>query len=125
MQMTNLNSSKENAPECLGKCSKETNNSFFDDPRHEWLNLLRDLLPCFILIITCLIVYLIDQKEYPNASKYVDPAMALVTIGFLIVSSIPMAKKASLILLQSLPEEMENVEILSNDLKNAFSDSIA
>ena len=129
IEMTTINSSKEKLPKCSEKCSKgATSNdskSFFDDPRHEWLNLSRDLTPCFILIITCLIVYLMDQKQYPNASKYVDPAMALLTIGFLIVSSIPMAKKASLILLQSLPEEMENVEILSNDLKNAFSESIA
>ena len=58
-----------------------------------------------------------SEKEYPNASKYVDPAMGLSTIAFLIVSSIPIMKKSSLILLQSLPEEMENVEVLCNDLK--------
>lgn len=125
MQMTSIDSAEQNVPEYSTKCRSNNSKSFFDDPRHEWLNLLRDLLPCFILIITCLIVYLIDQKEYPNASKYVDPAMALVTIAFLIVSSIPLAKKSGLILLQSLPEEMENVEILSNDLKKAFSESIA
>ena len=125
-QMSIVTSSKEDVPEVAVKCSKGTNNSnsFFDDPRHEWLNLSRDLTPCFILIITCLIVYLIDQKEYPNASKYVDPAMALLTIAFLIVSSIPIMKKSSLILLQSLPEEMENVEVLCNDLKKTFSESI-
>ena len=98
--------------------------SFFDDPRHEPLNLSRDLAPCFILIITCLIVYLIDQKDYPTAPKYVDPAMALLTIGILILSSIPMMKKASLILLQSLPEEWDNVDVLCKDLKDAFSQNI-
>ena len=98
--------------------------SFFDDPRHEPLNLFRDLAPCFILIITCLIVYLIDQEVYPNAPKYVDPAMALLTIGILIISSIPMSKKASLILLQSLPEEWDNVDVLCKDLKDAFSQNI-
>ena len=34
-------------------------------------------------------------------------------------------KKSSLILLQSLPEEMENVEVLCNDLKRSFSESIS
>ena len=98
--------------------------SFFDDPRHELLNLSRDLAPCFILIITCLIVYLIDQEDYPNAPKYVDPVMAILTIGILILSSIPMMKKACLILLQSLPEEWDNVDELCKELKDAFSQNI-
>ena len=40
-QMKNLTSSKEDVPEVDVRCSKGTNNSnsFFDDPRHEWLNL--------------------------------------------------------------------------------------
>ena len=104
---------------------RDRRRTFFDDPRHDTLNLSRDLAPCFILIVTCLIVYLIDQKDYPDAPKYVDPIMALVTIVFLIVSSLPMLKKASLILLQSLPEEMEDVEILCKDLKSAFSKYIS
>ena len=103
------------------KEDQQKRKSFFDDPRHDSLNLSRDLAPCFILIVTCLMVYLIDQNDYPNAPKYVDPIMALLTIGFLVSSSVPMLKKASLILLQSLPEEMEDVEILCADLKSSFS----
>ena len=53
---------------------------------------------------------MIDQKDYPDAPKYVDPIMALLTIGFLIISSASMTKKAGLILLQSLPEEIEDEE---------------
>ena len=98
--------------------------SFFYDPRHDSFNLLRDLVPCFILMCNCLIVYLIDQRECPNVPKYVDPIMALLTIGFLIVSSASMTKKASLILLQGFPEEMENVEMLCSELKSSFSKHI-
>jgi zinc transporter 1 len=121
LQMTDMNPSTEKVTSnAISKGPK----SFFDDPRHEPLNLSRDLAPCFLLIITCLIVYLIDQENYPNAPKYVDPVMALITIGFLILSSIPMMKKASLILLQCLPEEWDNVDVLCKDLKNAFSQNI-
>lgn len=95
--------------------------SFFDDPRYDLSNLSRDLIPCFILISNCLIVYSIDQKEFPNVPKYVDPIMALLTIGFLIISSASMTKKAGLILLQSLPEEMEDTEVLCRNLKSSFS----
>ena len=95
--------------------------SFFNDPRYDMSNLLRDLIPCFILICNCLIVYSIDQKEFPNVPKYVDPIMALFTIGFLIISSASMTKKTGLILLQSLPEEMEDAEVLCRNLKSSFS----
>ena len=98
--------------------------SFFDDPRHEILNVSRDLTPCFILIITCLLVYLLDKHNYPNAPKYADPIMALFTIVFLILSSIPMFKKATHILLQSLPEEFDNVDDLRQGLKKEFSHAI-
>ena len=127
MQMSTLAASKGDVPAVAGKFPKIKvySRSFFDDPRLEWLNLSRDLTPCFILITTCLIVYFMDEKQYLHASKYVDPAMALLTIGFLIVSSVPLMKKSSLILLQSLPEEMENVEVLCNDLRKSFSESIS
>ena len=95
--------------------------SFFNDPRYDVSNLMRDLIPCFILICNCLIVYLIDQKEFPNVPKYVDPIMALLTIGFLIISSAAMTKKVGLILLQSLPEEIEDEEELCRNLKSSFS----
>ena len=125
-QITTSDVSKVDVPAVAAKVSKIKgySRSFFDDPRLEWLNLSRDLTPCFILITTCLIVYFMNE-QYLHASKYVDPAMALLTIGFLIVSSVPLMKKSSLILLQSLPEEMENVEVLCNDLRKSFSESIS
>ena len=98
-----------------------TKKYFFGDPRLEISYLARDITPCFILIVTCSMVYLIDQEEYPNAPKYVDPLMALTTIAFLIASSMPLMKKTGLILLQSLPEEMTDVEALGKDLKKTFS----
>ena len=98
--------------------------SNFDDPRYSPLNLFRDLVPCFILVITCILIYLIDQEEYPNAPKYVDPLMALLTIVLLIITSIPMTRKASLILLQGIPDELDNVHVVCEDIKNVFSDYI-
>ena len=115
-----MKSSKEHSNSIISGRIGQDKTSFFDDPRHDLLNLSRDLVPCFILIVTCLAVYSIDQSHHPNAPKYIDPIMALLTIAFLIVSSLSMAKKASLILLQSLPEEMEDVEILCKDLKVTF-----
>ena len=81
----------------------------FADPRYNPLSLFRDLAPCFILVVTCILIYLIDQDKYPNAPKYIDPLMALLTILLLITSSIPMTRKASLILLQGIPDELENI----------------
>ena len=101
-----------------------TKRFFFGDPRLEISYLARDITPCFILIVTCSMIYLIDQKDYPNAPKYVDPLMALTTIAFLVASSIPLMKKTGLILLQSLPEEMQNVEGLKKDLMKTFSPHI-
>ena len=108
--------------------SKQANSrkhkSFFDDLRHEIFNFSRDLTPCFILIITSLLVYLLNKQNYPNAPKYADPVMALFTIVFLMVSSIPMFKRATHILLQSLPEELDNVDGLCQGLKDTFSHQI-
>lgn len=106
------------------KTTMTKSDSFFKDPRHQPLNFFRDNVPCFILIITSILVYIIDQNTYPNAPKYIDPAMAIFSIIFLIVSSIPMAKKTISILMQNLPEEMENVDLLCKDLKETFAQQI-
>ena len=106
------------------QANSSKNKSFFDDPRNEALNISRDLTPSLILIITCFLVYILNHHNYPNAAKYADPIMALCMIAFLIISSIPMCKKATHILLQGLPEELDNVEGLCQGLKKAFSDTI-
>ena len=47
--------SKPTLPFILDKINND-GRSFFNDPRYDVSNLMRDLIPCFILICNCLII---------------------------------------------------------------------
>ena len=66
-------------------------------------NLFRDLASVGLLIVTSVSVYLIGEDLHPEAIKYVDPCIALVSIGLIIFTSLSLIKKLAIVLLQSLP----------------------
>lgn len=55
---------------------------------------------CVILMVVSALVYLLDEKLYPNAIKFVDPVLALTSIIIIILTSVNLFKELSLILLQ-------------------------
>ena len=63
-------------------------------------DIFRDLASSVILMVTCALVYLIDEKLYPNALKFVDPILALTSIIIVMLTSINLSKKLGLTLLQ-------------------------
>ena len=63
-------------------------------------DIFRDLASSVILMVTCALVYLIDEKLYPNALKFVDPILALTSIIIVMLTSIKLSKKLGLTLLQ-------------------------
>ena len=63
-------------------------------------DIFRDLANSVILMVTCALVYLIDEEAYPNAVKFIDPILALSSIIITIWTSIGLSKKLGLTLLQ-------------------------
>ena len=74
-------------------------------------DIFRDLANSVILMVTCALVYLIDEEAYPNAVKFIDPILALSSIIITIWTSIGLSKKLGLTLLQGeylLPSYMSD-----------------
>jgi len=65
----------------------------------------RDLAGCFFTFITCSIVYFnVVTEEY---SAHIDPVISLFYIVFLIASSVTLVRDSCLILLQTIPGNVE------------------
>jgi len=87
-------------------------------------NLFRDLASVGLLMVTSVSVYFIDEKQHPRAIKYVDPCIAMVSIGLIIFTSLSLIKKLAVVLLQSLPTSMDSIEKLKEDILQTYQEEI-
>lgn len=87
------------------------------------IDIFRDLASCFLLVVTTVGVYYIDEEKYPRAIKYVDPCVALISIGILVACSVSLAGKLAHILLQGIPQHL-SVKHLIKDILAANSTDI-
>ena len=80
-------------------------------------------LGCGLLMVTSVLVYFINEEQHPQAIKYVDPCIALVSIGLIILTSFSLIKRLAIVLLQSMPQSLKNVDKLEEDiLRNHHGD---
>ena len=70
---------------------------------------------CALLMVTSGLVFFINEDRYPRAIKFVDPAIALVSIAFIIMASLSLTKRLALVLLQGTPDCL-NVEHLKDEM---------
>jgi len=84
-------------------------------------DIFRDLANSVILMVTCALVYLIDEEAYPNAVKFIDPILALSSIIITIWTSIGLSKKLGLTLLQGVPSNLPSAEELKESIRNKFA----
>ncbi len=75
-------------------------------------------------MVTSVLVLLVDEDEYPNAIKYIDPCVALASIALIVMSSVPLGQRVSGILFQSFPDHM-SVAKLKQDIMLNFDEDVA
>ncbi|XP_038056579.1 zinc/cadmium resistance protein-like [Patiria miniata] len=82
--------------------------------RGVFLHVLGDALGSVVVIISALFIWLTDfEWRY-----YVDPAMSLIIVAIITVTTVPLFRQSSKLLLQSLPSEMneeDSTEKLQRD----------
>ncbi|XP_058066571.1 calcium/manganese antiporter SLC30A10 [Anopheles bellator] len=79
--------------------------------------LMRDICSTVIVIVCSLIVYYTTEET----SKFVDPALAIVSCVILITLSYPYMKESGMILLQTIPDTID-IEIFKRSLLDGFKD---
>jgi len=85
-------------------------------------NIARDLSGCLFTFLTCSLVYY--QVVTEDFSAYLDPIISMVYIVFLIWTCVPLVKDSSLILLQTIPGNVE-VSMLKKFLLQKFPGILA
>ncbi|BHF59083.1 hypothetical protein SprV_0100203800 [Sparganum proliferum] len=77
--------------------------------RAVFLHVLADFFGSITVCVSALLLWLVpgDPHVSPNQWKfYVDPAMSVIMVALILSSTIPLLRKAALILLQSVPSEI-------------------
>jgi Co/Zn/Cd efflux system component len=74
-------------------------------------------------MITSGLVYFLDEDAYPEAIKYVDPCVALASIGLIVVTSIQLGTRLALLLLQCTPYHL-SVSKMTRDVMFRFADDV-
>ena len=114
---------KSKIPNNLKNQLKKNNSSFLSTGL-QWKDLFCDIIPCLLLITISLAITYTDQHTFYNAHKYIDVSLSLFMITLFVIPRIPLIKRTSLILLQALPDEWDNVEHLHQNIKATFSQQI-
>ncbi|XP_071807745.1 uncharacterized protein [Asterias amurensis] len=89
------------------KCEKESSSNAHLNMRGVFLHVLGDALGSVVVIISALFIWLTDFEW----RHYVDPAMSLIIVAIITVTTIPLFRQSSKILMQSLPPELNMNEI--------------
>lgn len=71
-------------------------------------------------MLTSILVHFIDETVHEEAIKFVDPCIALASIGIIVVSSLPLGKRLAMILLLGTPDRLADVKKLSGDIVLRF-----
>uniref|UniRef100_A0A182UK72 Cation efflux protein cytoplasmic domain-containing protein n=1 Tax=Anopheles melas TaxID=34690 RepID=A0A182UK72_9DIPT len=82
--------------------------------------LMRDICSTVIVIICSVIVYYTTEET----SKFVDPALSIVSCIILLTLSYPYMKESGMILLQTIPDTID-IEIFKKTLLDGFKDIVS
>ena len=72
-----------------------------------FLHTLADAIGSLVVIISALLVKYINPDKEQQWKLYVDPLLSLFLTFFIIISTIPLVKQSSLILMQSVPVHID------------------
>ncbi|XP_022107958.1 zinc transporter 1-like isoform X2 [Acanthaster planci] len=75
--------------------------------RGVFLHVLGDALGSVVVIVSALIIWFTDFSW----KHYVDPAMSLIIVAIITITAIPLLKQSSMILLQSIPTDIDLKQI--------------
>ena len=67
-------------------------------------------LGCGLLMVTTVLVYFIDEHSHPEAIKYIDPCISLLSILIIVITSWPLSHKLATILLQNSPVDVQKLK---------------
>jgi solute carrier family 30 (zinc transporter), member 1 len=78
-----------------------------------FLHILADALGSVVVIISSLIIKFVphDTDDHKHWTVYVDPTLSLIIVIIITISSIPLLKDSTFILLQTVPEHIEVVSL--------------
>ena len=80
--------------------------------RGVFLHVLADALGSVAVILSTLLVKYVPSNEKEHQWKfYVDPMLSLLIALFIIISTIPLLKESSLILLQATPHDIDVIQL--------------
>ncbi|XP_060557116.1 proton-coupled zinc antiporter SLC30A1-like [Ruditapes philippinarum] len=81
--------------------------------RAVFLHVLGDALGSVIVVISALVIWFVDEDWV----YYVDPGMSIVMVFIIFSTTIPLLKKAALILLQAVPTHIQVTDIKDKMMK--------
>ena len=61
-------------------------------------------------MVTTGLVFYIDEHEHPEAIKYIDPCISLLSILIIVITSWPLSHKLATILLQNSPVDVQKLK---------------
>ena len=67
-------------------------------------------LGCGLLMVTTVLVYFIDEDSHPEAIKYIDPCISLLSILIIVITSWPLSHKLATILPQNSPVDVQKLK---------------
>ena len=85
--------------------------------RGVFLHIMADALGSVIVILSALIVKYVEPEIDSKWKLYVDPILSIILTIFITASVFPLFKESSLILLQSVPKQID-LNILQTKIKN-------
>uniref|UniRef100_A0A0X3P6R4 Zinc transporter 10 n=1 Tax=Schistocephalus solidus TaxID=70667 RepID=A0A0X3P6R4_SCHSO len=102
-------STKKNSNTEARRLSKAGTKKRSMNMRAVFLHVLADFFGSVIVCVSALLLWFVpgDPEVSPNQWKfYVDPTMSVIMVAIILSSTIPLLRKAALILLQSVPSEI-------------------
>lgn len=73
-------------------------------------HIFRDLASCGLLMVTTVLVFFINEDRHPEAIKYIDPCISLLSILIIVITSWPLSHKLATILLQNSPVDVQKLK---------------
>ncbi|KAK6626018.1 hypothetical protein RUM43_006322 [Polyplax serrata] len=100
----------------LSSQSRRTTLTYSPPQRQGIREMIRDIIGCIYVILCGLVVYFTTGHQF---AKYLDPLISIVSATSLLSLSYPYMKESGLILLQTIPDDI-NIDSLRFQLLQAF-----
>ena len=75
-------------------------------------------------MVTCILVYFIDEEKFPEAIKYIDPSLALLSIVLILLTSFSLMKTLCIVLFLSKPYKWDIANTLTKEILETYKGDI-